>query len=280
MAMVADPDGNVIALWEDNVSAPAAGRMSLPRAFASDNTSPAHPAVFDALRAANDGAALPYGDDPWTMRALRRGSSRQFGEDSEAFLVWNGTGANVVALRAHDPPVSRGHLRRAGAHQSRRMRCAGVADRLQADRRRHAGWQAHAGDAAAGSARGGRRTRRRRPAWYRWRNPPNAAPSTRSPRCRALCASARELDLLVHVDGSRIANAAAALDLPLRAFTRDAGVDYPLVRCGEEWLHGGRGGRGVRAGVGAGTQVPPQAVGAAVVQDALPCRADSGARRG
>jgi threonine aldolase len=29
----------------------------------------------------------------------------------------------------------------------------------------------------------------------------------------------------LHMDGARISNAAAALDLPLRAFTRDAGVD-------------------------------------------------------
>jgi threonine aldolase len=41
----------------------------------------------------------------------------------------------------------------------------------------------------------------------------------------ALCAAARDLGLRVHMDGARIANAAAALSLPLRAFTRDAGVD-------------------------------------------------------
>ena len=43
--------------------------MSLPRGFASDNTSPAHPAVFAALEKANEGAALPYGADAWTKRA-------------------------------------------------------------------------------------------------------------------------------------------------------------------------------------------------------------------
>ena len=32
-------------------------------------------------------------------------------------------------------------------------------------------------------------------------------------------------DMLVHLDGARIANAAAALDVPLRAFTTDLGVD-------------------------------------------------------
>ena len=37
-------------------------------------------------------------------------------------------------------------------------------------------------------------------------------------------------DMLLHMDGARIANAAAALDMPFRDFTTDAGVDLlPLV---------------------------------------------------
>ena len=42
---------------------------------------------------------------------------------------------------------------------------------------------------------------------------------------RALSTVARELGLLLHMDGARLANAAAALDLPLRALTADVGVD-------------------------------------------------------
>jgi threonine aldolase len=41
----------------------------------------------------------------------------------------------------------------------------------------------------------------------------------------AICAHAHELGLLVHLDGSRLTNAAAALDVPMRALTTDAGVD-------------------------------------------------------
>src|SRR5262249_34530383 len=48
-------------------------------------------------------AALPYGEDEWTTRA-RAWFTAQFGEGSEAFLTWNGTGANVVALRAITRP--------------------------------------------------------------------------------------------------------------------------------------------------------------------------------
>ncbi len=41
----------------------------------------------------------------------------------------------------------------------------------------------------------------------------------------ALCATAHELGLRVHMDGARIANAAASLGLPLRAITQDVGVN-------------------------------------------------------
>ena len=73
--------------------------MSLPGEFRSDNTAPAHPAVLAALAEANDGAAGAYGDDRWTARALAWFRD-QFGGDTEAFLLFNGTGANVTALRA------------------------------------------------------------------------------------------------------------------------------------------------------------------------------------
>jgi threonine aldolase len=42
---------------------------------------------------------------------------------------------------------------------------------------------------------------------------------------RAIADAAHELDMYVHVDGARLANAAAALGRPLRALTTDAGVD-------------------------------------------------------
>ncbi|MGE0820290.1 MAG: low specificity L-threonine aldolase, partial [Candidatus Nanopelagicales bacterium] len=42
---------------------------------------------------------------------------------------------------------------------------------------------------------------------------------------RAICDHAHSLGLSVHLDGARIANAAAHLGVPLRAFTTDAGVD-------------------------------------------------------
>ena len=67
------------------------------RAFASDNAAGAHPAVIQAVVAANDGHALAYGSDRWTDEAHARFRDL-FGPTSETFLVFNGTGANVMSL--------------------------------------------------------------------------------------------------------------------------------------------------------------------------------------
>ena len=39
------------------------------RSFASDNNSSVHPQVMEALIKANEGHAIGYGDDPWTVEA-------------------------------------------------------------------------------------------------------------------------------------------------------------------------------------------------------------------
>ena len=70
------------------------------RGFGSDNHAGVLPEVLAAIGAANDGThAGSYGHDALTERveALFR---RELGEDARAFLVFNGTGGNVVALRA------------------------------------------------------------------------------------------------------------------------------------------------------------------------------------
>ncbi|MBN1241816.1 MAG: threonine aldolase [Spirochaetales bacterium] len=74
-------------------------RDNPPRWFASDNNASVHPAVMAALERANRGHAVGYGDDPWTTRAGAL-FKECFGASSETFLVWNGTGANVMALAA------------------------------------------------------------------------------------------------------------------------------------------------------------------------------------
>ena len=74
--------------------------MSAPwRGFASDNYAGIHPEVLEAIARANDGHAIAYGDDDETER-LRELVREHFGPQAEVFPVFNGTGANVVALQA------------------------------------------------------------------------------------------------------------------------------------------------------------------------------------
>jgi threonine aldolase len=67
------------------------------RTFASDNYSGVHPTIMEALVRANEGHAASYGADIWTERAVGK-FRKYFGEDIEVFFVYNGTGANVSAL--------------------------------------------------------------------------------------------------------------------------------------------------------------------------------------
>ena len=69
------------------------------RSFASDNNSGVHPLVMDALLKANVDHAVGYGDDSWTHAAEKK-LKEVFGEKATPFFVFNGTGANSVALQA------------------------------------------------------------------------------------------------------------------------------------------------------------------------------------
>ena len=69
------------------------------RGFGSDNHAGVLPEVLAAIAAVNDGHMPSYGHDEVTERLAGR-LRDEFGGDAEAFLVFNGTGANVLALRA------------------------------------------------------------------------------------------------------------------------------------------------------------------------------------
>lgn len=68
------------------------------RSFASDNNSSVHPEVLQAIIKANEAHAVGYGDDLWTEKAKDL-LKAVFGLEAESFFVFNGTGANSVALK-------------------------------------------------------------------------------------------------------------------------------------------------------------------------------------
>lgn len=194
-----------------------------PRVFASDNWSGAHPEVIEAVVAANQGHAPAYGDDAWTERASEL-IRRHFGAEAEPFFAFNGTGANVVALRALTRPfeavicAETAHLNvdECGAPE----RIAGV---------KLLTVPAPDGKLTPESAA----TRIERVGDEHFAQPRVISLSQSTEfgtvytieEVRALAALAREHGLLLHVDGARLANAAVSLDAGFSELTAEAGVD-------------------------------------------------------
>jgi threonine aldolase len=193
------------------------------RHFASDNNAGAHPEVLAALAAANAGHVRAYGDDELTARVERRFRAL-FGEQSRSFLVFGGTAANVLglqsALRPHEAVIcaEQAHINvdECGAPERflgcKLLTVAAPDARLtvQAVARRVTG----VGD--------------------QHHVQPRAISITQSTEygtvyspaeVRALADFAHANGMVLHMDGARIANAAASLGLPVAAFTTDAGVD-------------------------------------------------------
>lgn len=190
--------------------------------FASDNTSGVHPKVMQALLAANEGPAVPYGDDPWTARAVA-GFHRLFGEDVDVFLVPHGTGANVLALRGMVRPWRTVLLSQVGhpvaAESSAVEAVSGCRLALLPS---HHG-KVNPQDIA--------------PAFH-VHAPHETAPGVlaltqstelgtvyTAEELRVLCACAHAHDIPVFLDGARFANAAAATGKDPRTLARETGVD-------------------------------------------------------
>lgn len=79
--------------------------MSRLRGFASDNNSGVHPEVLEAIANVNVGHAVGYGDDDITQRTILR-FKEIFGEATDVFFAYNGTGANVIAIQALASPYN------------------------------------------------------------------------------------------------------------------------------------------------------------------------------
>lgn len=70
------------------------------RSFGSDNNSGVHPRMLQAIIDANKDHTIGYGDDKWTREAENAVKNMIGTDDIEPFFVFNGTGANVIALQA------------------------------------------------------------------------------------------------------------------------------------------------------------------------------------
>ena len=193
------------------------------RGFASDNYAGVHPEVLEALARANSGHEPAYGGDSWTAR-LQQLMGEQFGPQAVAFPVFNGTGANVIALQALIPPwgavvcAESAHIHQdEGGAPERVGRTKlftvptpdGKLTPELVDRQAHGFGFVH----------------RAQPAVVEIAQVTELGTVYTPEEVRALVDHAHSLGMWLYMDGARLANAAAALQVPLRAFTTDAGVD-------------------------------------------------------
>jgi len=190
--------------------------------FASDNYAGAHPAVLEAVAAANTGWAPAYGDDLWTAR-LRERLRELFG-DVETFPVFNGTGGNVTALAGLLRPFEAvicpetAHINVDECGAPERIAGAKLVDVPTPDgkltpellRSRLVGF----GDQHHVQAR-----------LVSISQSTELGTVYAPDEIAALAATAHGAGLLLHVDGARLVNAAEALGLELREITADCGVD-------------------------------------------------------
>ena len=190
--------------------------------FASDNYSGVHPRIMQVLTTANAGCARAYGEDVHTSEA-DEAFKKLFGDDCTSFIMVNGTGANVVGLAALVRPyhaivcadLAHINVDETGAPE-RVLGCkilpiATTDGKITPDDVRPflnaTGVMHH--------------------------NQPKVISITQSTEyggvytpeeVKALGDFARENDMYLHMDGARIANAAAALGVDVKSFTCDAGV--------------------------------------------------------
>jgi threonine aldolase len=193
------------------------------RSFASDNNAGVHPDILHAITAANDGHVVGYGDDHYTKSAIAT-FRRHFGDEAEVHFVFNGTAANVLGLKAITrsynavicSSVAHIHVDECGAPEHiggvKLLTCEAPDGKLTVDlvkQHLHGFGDPH-------------------------HIQPKVISITQSTEVgtlyspgdiRALADLAHGHDMLLHMDGARICNAAVALGQSFRAFTRDCGVD-------------------------------------------------------
>ena len=194
------------------------------RGFASDNAATVHPRVLESIAAANAGHAFGYGHDPYTQQVERRLAAALGAPEASVFFVFNGSGANVLSLRAALRPWEAAivsgnahlHTDEVGAPEAMagvklliaetvdgRVTLEGVRRLVERPNDEHAV----------------------KPGLLSLTQATELGTLYSLDELRELGDLAHAHGLRVHVDGARFANAAAALGISLPELVRAAGID-------------------------------------------------------
>ena len=195
--------------------------------FGSDNMGPVHPRVMEALARANDGYAIPYGDD--ALMGTVRAHVREVFEapEAEVFLVATGTAANSLALATLVQPweaiycsrLAHVHCDECGAPEF----YSGGAKLVLVD-------ETHAkmapGDLKTAITEGlDRGLHYVQPGAVSLTQVTERGTVYGLPEIEALSAVAKARGLPVHMDGARFANALVSLGATAAGMTWQAGID-------------------------------------------------------
>lgn len=193
------------------------------RGFASDNNAGIHPEILAAMQAANTGHALAYGDDPYTQKAVEQFRAH-FGEHVEVFLMFNGTGANTLGLKSITASyqailcaeTAHIYVDECGAPEKftgcKLITIPTPNGKLTPDLVKP--YLAGFGD-----------QHHVQPKVISITQATEMGTVYRPEEIQAIADLAHHHGMWLHMDGARLCNAAAFLNLPLRALTSDVGVD-------------------------------------------------------
>lgn len=199
--------------------------MSAKVCLASDNWAPAHPLVLKAIVEANEASAPSYGSDPWTEEAIKL-IQEAVGAKCKVFIVPTGTGANILGLklasRRHESvictDIAHIHYQESGAAES----LIGCKLLTVPNREGKVTPEAVLKKLRSERAFGKHSTA---PRVLSIAQPTEVGTVYTLEELTALSTLCRAENLLFHIDGSRLYNAAASLEIPLQDIVRASQLD-------------------------------------------------------
>lgn len=193
------------------------------RGFASDNNSGIHPEILKAIEEANSGHVVAYGDDIYTERATAK-IKEHFGESAEVFFVLTGTAANVLGLTQITNTYN-AIICAESAHIN--VDECGAPERFSGCKL----LPVQTGDGKITTANIKKYLHNfdfehsSRPKVISISQPTEVGTVYSIDETRKLADLAHSHNMLLHVDGARLANAAVRLDAGFKDITTEAGVD-------------------------------------------------------
>ena len=195
----------------------------MKHSFGSDNHSGVHPLIMEALVKANKDFTPAYGEDPYTGKVLKQ-IEKLLGGHCKALFVFNGTGANVVALSCF---LESFHSILAPATAHINVDECGAPEKLSGAKiipLEHTNGKVSPEQVMKGLTGFGFQ-HHSQPRILSISQPTELGTVYTPSQIRELADLMHSHGCYLHVDGSRIANAAASLQLPIKSFITDCGVD-------------------------------------------------------